>query len=166
MSKDKLNNLVGMKDFSEGDFTKKAKTTKRTDVAKDILQENTGKMPVEKPKTKDEVKKKDLNNLISLDTYTETELLKTTKKTKRTDVAKDILKEDLDSHDDLNDPRFIAWRDERIDLLQSEYDDYLENDDFEEPKPDFEHWAWREWFYRRNRKDYTAERLNFKRYKK
>jgi hypothetical protein len=94
MSKDKkLNNLLGMKDFSEGDFTKKTKTTKRTDVAKDILQENTGKMPVEKPKTKDEVKKKELNNLISLDSYTETELLKDPKKTKRTEVAKDVIQE-------------------------------------------------------------------------
>lgn len=94
MSKDKkLNNLLGMKDFSEGDFTKKTKTTKRTDVAKDILQENTGKVPVEKPKTKDEVKKKDLNNLISLDNYTETEMLKDPKKTKRTDVAKDVIQE-------------------------------------------------------------------------
>ena len=94
MSKDKkLNNLLGMKNFSEGDFTKKTKTTKRTDVAKDILQENTGKVPVEKPKTRDEIKKKDLNNLISLDSYTETELLKDPKKTKRTEVAKDVIQE-------------------------------------------------------------------------
>ena len=97
MSKDKkLNNLLGMKDFSENDFTKKTKTTKRTDVAKDILQENTGKDAfTEKPKTKEEIVKKGLNNLISLDENTEKEVMTDAKKTKRTDVAKDVLQEKM-----------------------------------------------------------------------
>jgi uncharacterized membrane protein len=95
MSKDKkLNNLLGMKDFSETELEQKRKATKRTDVAKDILQENTGKnVFTEKPKTKEEVAKKGLNNLISLDQFSEGEVLKDAKKTKRTDVAKDVLRE-------------------------------------------------------------------------
>jgi hypothetical protein len=95
MSKDKkLNNLLGMKDFSGAELEQKRKSTKRTDVAKDILQENTGKdVFTEKPKTKEEVAKKGLNNLISLDQFSEGEVLKDAKKTKRTDVAKDILQE-------------------------------------------------------------------------
>ena len=37
----KLNNLLGMDQFSEQEFLgKKAKSTKRTEVAKDVLQEN------------------------------------------------------------------------------------------------------------------------------
>jgi len=143
MSKDKkLNNLLGMKDFSEKELVQTRKATKRTDVAKDILQEkkgfilcsecgstvpsskveekgvcpickadgtltpaknpnkkvsenilheDTGKdvFKEEKMKKKDEVEKKGLNNLISLDNFTE----KDAKKTKRTDVAKDVLHE-------------------------------------------------------------------------
>ena len=95
MSKDKkLNNLLGMKDFSEKDLVQSRRATKRTDVAKDILNEETGKVVFsEKPKTKDEVKTKELNNLISLDQFSEDEVIKNIKKTKRTDVAKDVLQE-------------------------------------------------------------------------
>ena len=95
MAKDKLNNLLGMKDFSEKELAQKKKSTKRTDVAKDILQENTGKdvFKEDKIKHKEEVKMKSLNNLISLDQFTEKEVVKNAKKTKRTDVAKDILQE-------------------------------------------------------------------------
>jgi len=92
----KLNNLLGMKQFSEKDFFKNTKATKRTDVAKDILEgkEYTGKDVFgEKPKSKDEIKLNSLNNLISLDEYTEKETMKDAKATKRTSVAKDILQE-------------------------------------------------------------------------
>lgn len=97
MSKDKkLNNLLGMEDYTEKDIMKKSKTTKRTDVAKDIFEkaEVTGKdvFSEDKMKNKQEIVTKSLNNLYSLDQYTE----KTVKKTKRTDVAKDVLQEDCD----------------------------------------------------------------------
>lgn len=98
MSKDKkLNNLLGLEEFTSPDFyNKKSKTTKRTDVAKDVLEsaEYTGKnVFTEKPKTKDEIKLKTLNNLISLDEYTEKEVIKDVKTTKRTGVAKDVIQE-------------------------------------------------------------------------
>ena len=55
-------------------------------VFKDVFKED-------KIKHKEEVKMKSLNNLISLDQFTEKEVVKNAKKTKRTDVAKDILQE-------------------------------------------------------------------------
>lgn len=96
MAKEKLNNLLGMKDFGEKDILKKAKSTKHTEVAKDILTENTGKDAfAEKMKGKTEYNHKNLHNLMSLDAYSEKEVEKDikpeTKKTKRTDVAKDVL---------------------------------------------------------------------------
>lgn len=98
MSKDKkLNNLLGMEDYTEKDIMKKSKTTKRTDVAKDVLEkvEVTGKdvFAEDKMKNKQEIANKKLNNLYSLDEYTEKETIKSAKKTKRTDVAKDVLQE-------------------------------------------------------------------------
>jgi hypothetical protein len=102
MKDKKLNNLLGMEDYSEKDLTKKAKVTKRTEVAKDVLEgkEFTGKDVFgEKSKEKahagiaDHTGLKKLNNLISLDQYTEKQALKDAKKTKRTDVAKDVLQE-------------------------------------------------------------------------
>ena len=97
MAKDKkLNNLLDIKDFSEKELEQKKKSTKRTDVAKDILQEKseTGKdVFTEKPQKVEKMSKKDLNNLISFDDYSEKEVLKDVKKTKRTDVAKDVVQE-------------------------------------------------------------------------
>ena len=54
-----------MKDFSEKELEQKKAPTKRTGVAKDILQENTGKddFKEEKMKKKEEIEKKGLNNL-------------------------------------------------------------------------------------------------------
>jgi hypothetical protein len=94
MSKDtKLNNLLGMEDYSEKDFIKSAKPTKRTDVAKDVLHENTGKdVFTSKPKI-EEIKLKSLNNLISLDDFSKEMPSKNSKSTKRTDVANDVLHE-------------------------------------------------------------------------
>ena len=94
MAKDKLNNLLGMEEYKEKDIFKKSKTTKRTDVAKDILEKNeTGKDVFdEKIKGKEEIKSKELHNLISLDAFGEKALpKKNIKATKRTEVAKDVL---------------------------------------------------------------------------
>jgi len=98
MSKDtKLNNLLGMEQFSEKDFVKKAKQTKRTDVAKDVLQENAyvvGKDVLgDKLKNKEVHAAKGLNNLICLDDFTKEVPKTSTKTTKRTDVAKDVILE-------------------------------------------------------------------------
>lgn len=97
MKDTKLNNLLGMEQYSETEFLKKTKTTKRTDVAKDVLQENAyvlGKDVLgDKFKDKETHAAKGLNNLISLDDFTK-EVPKTSSKgTKRTDVAKDVLLE-------------------------------------------------------------------------
>ena len=127
----KLNNLLGMEQFSEKDFVKKAKTTKRTEVAKDVLQENAyvvgkevfkGNPKVEMPTGKGETVKvvgkevlgdhlknkethaaKGLNNLISLDDFSKS--LPDTKDhpTKRTGTAKDVLQEKVKVKKDYDD---------------------------------------------------------------
>jgi hypothetical protein len=95
----KLNNLLDMKDFSEKDVVKKAKTTKRTDVAKDVLQENAyviGKDVLgDKLKNKEFHAAKGLNNLISLSDYSDkVEKDASAKKhSKRTETGKDIINE-------------------------------------------------------------------------
>ena len=108
MSKDtKLNNLLGMEQFSENDFVKKAKPTKRTDVAKDVLQENAyvvGKDVLsDKLKSKEVHVTKGLNNLICLDDFTKEVPKTSTKSTKRTDVAKDVLLEKRKGRKDCDD---------------------------------------------------------------
>ena len=95
----KLNNLLGIEQYSESDFTKKAKTTKRTEVAKDVLQENAyvvGKNVLGErlPNKEDHIKAgKGLNNLISLSDFTKAVPSTSSKSTKRTSVAKDVLLE-------------------------------------------------------------------------
>ena len=93
----KINNLLDMKEFSEKEFMKDTKTTKRTDVAKDVIKENAyvlGKDVFnEKPKTKEDHVNKQLNNLISLDDFTKSVPSTDSKATKRTEVAKDVIKE-------------------------------------------------------------------------
>lgn len=94
----KLNNLLGMEEMSaEKVLGKKNKTTKRTEVAKDVLQENAyvigkdvlgGKLP-----NKEVHAAKGLNNLISLEDFTKSVPVTSTKPTKRTEVAKDVIKE-------------------------------------------------------------------------
>jgi hypothetical protein len=93
MKDTKLNNLLGMEDYSEKELLKKAKATKRTEVAKDVLMENTGKdvIATEKMKGKEIIVSKELNNLINLDDFTKSVPATDAKKTKRTEVAKDIL---------------------------------------------------------------------------
>lgn len=127
----KLNNLLGMEQFSEADFTKKAKTTKRTEVAKDVLQENAyvvgkevfkGNPKVEMPTGKGETVKvvgkevlgdhlknkethaaKGLNNLISLDDFTKSVPDTKDHPTKRTGTAKDVLQEKVKTRKGYND---------------------------------------------------------------
>ena len=94
----KLNNLLGMEQFSEKEFlNKKAKTTKRTDVAKDVLQEHAyvvGKDVLGGSlKNKEVHAAKGLHNLICLDDFTKSVPSTSSKSTKRTDVAKDVLLE-------------------------------------------------------------------------
>lgn len=92
MKDKKLNNLLSLDTFSEEKVLKKVKPTKRTEVAKDVLMENTGKdVNAEKMKGKDVVAVKDLNNLISFSDFSKNETSTSSKKTKRTDVAKDVL---------------------------------------------------------------------------
>lgn len=96
MKDTKLNNLLDMENFSVEKVTKKAKATKRTEVAKDVLQENAyvvGKDVLkEKPnKKEDHTTSKGLNNLISLDDFTKEAPKTSAKSTKHTSVAKDIL---------------------------------------------------------------------------
>ena len=92
MKDKKLNNLLSLDTFSEEKVLKKVKPTKRTEVAKDVLMENTGKdVNAEKMKGKDVVAVKDLNNLISFSDFSKNEPSTSSKKTKRTDVAKDVL---------------------------------------------------------------------------
>jgi len=98
MKDTKLNNLLGMEQYSEKDFmNKKSKTTKRTEVAKDVLQENAYVLGKDvlggKLKDKEFHAAKGLNNLISLDDFTKEMPKSSAKSTKRTDVAKDVLLE-------------------------------------------------------------------------
>jgi hypothetical protein len=94
----KLNNLLGIEEMSADKVLgKKAKPTKRTEVAKDVLQENAyvlgkdvlgGKLP-----NKEFHAAKGLNNLISLEDFTKSVPNTSAKPTKRTEVAKDVIKE-------------------------------------------------------------------------
>ena len=97
MKDTKLNNLLGMEQYSDAEFMKKTKTTKRTEIAKDVIQENAYVLGKDvlggKLKDKETHAAKGLNNLISLDDFTK-EVPKTSAKgTKRTDVAKDVILE-------------------------------------------------------------------------
>ncbi len=96
----KLNNLLGMEEMSADKVLgKKAKTTKRTEVAKDVLAESAyvlgkdvlgGKLP----NKEDHIKPgKGLNNLISLEDFTKAVPATKDTPTKRTTTAKDVLKE-------------------------------------------------------------------------
>ena len=96
----KLNNLLGMEEMSADKVLgKKAKTTKRTEVAKDVLAESAyvlgkdvlgGKLP----NKEDHIKAgKGLNNLISLEDFTKAVPATKDTPTKRTETAKDVLLE-------------------------------------------------------------------------
>lgn len=95
MNDKKLNNLFSIEDYSDKKFFKKSTPTKRTEVAKDILEsvETTGKNVNERPKSKEEVVFKKFNNIYSINDFTEKDIIKSNKPTKRTEVANDILQE-------------------------------------------------------------------------
>lgn len=110
----KLNNLLGIEEFSCDKVCKKAKPTKHTEVAKDILAESNNEYPKdwskdvnEKPKKKDVISNGKLHNLISLDDFGKSDLPKNDQKhSKRTETGKDIINEkkvrldDIDEEDD------------------------------------------------------------------
>lgn len=86
----KLNNLLCMKDFSLETMFKKSKSTKKTEVAKDILE------------SAEVIINGKLNNLISLDDFSK-EITAAAKKTKRTETGKDVINEkkvDIEEDDD------------------------------------------------------------------
>lgn len=98
MKDTKLNNLLGIEQFSEKDVIKPVKQTKRTEVAKDVLQENAyvvGKdvLKDKLPNKEDHTTSKGLNNLISLDDFTKNVPSTKDHVTKRTSTAKDVLLE-------------------------------------------------------------------------
>lgn len=116
----KLNNLLGMENYSEQEMNKKSKPTKRTEVAKDVLQENAyvlgkdvlgGKLPNKENHTK---AGKGLNNLISLDDFTKAVPTTSSKATKRTETGKDVLQEKVktkkvtDCDDDDDDSEYCV----------------------------------------------------------
>ena len=112
MKDNKLNNLLDMKSFSEKEVFKASKQTKRTEVGKDVLLENTGKdIFKEKAKSKEEHAFNKLNNLVCLDDFSADKYTKKSKPSKRTEVGKDILQEkksekkskDDDCDDDCDD---------------------------------------------------------------
>lgn len=102
----KLNNLLGMEQYTEKDLIKPVKQTKRTEVAKDVLQENAyvlGKNVLGErlPNKEDHIKAgKGLNNLISLDDFTKAVPSTSSKSTKRTETGKDVLLEKKKSKKD------------------------------------------------------------------
>jgi len=110
MKDSKLNNLLSIDNFSEKEVFKNAKATKRTEVAKDILErkEESGENVSEKSKTKEEHSYGKLNNLCDLENFTEKDFFKSYGPTKRTDVAKDILKEfkNIKADDDEDDDKY------------------------------------------------------------
>jgi hypothetical protein len=88
----KLNNLLGIDTFSLEKMNKPAKSTKRTDVAKDVLESVKDKEEVKE--TKEVVISGKYNNLISLDDFCAKDLPKNDKKhSKRTETGKDIINE-------------------------------------------------------------------------
>lgn len=110
----KLNNLLGIEEFSCDKVCQKAKPTKHTEVAKDILAESSNEYPKdwskdvnEKPKKKDVISNGKLHNLISLDDFGKSDLPKNDQKhSKRTETGKDIINEkkvrldEIDEDDD------------------------------------------------------------------
>lgn len=87
----KLNNLLGINTFSLEKMNKPSKSTKRTDVAKDVLESAKNKDVKE---TKQIIISGKYNNLISLDDFCAKDLPKNDKKhSKRTETGKDIINE-------------------------------------------------------------------------
>lgn len=138
--KNDLKNLISLDDFQKNWKPEEAKKTKRTEVAKDVLEKK-----VEQPTEKVEectgvIATKDVNNLISFTEFSKKDNTKA-KATKRTEVAKDVLKEGFYDTDELEtedeaekDEKEIDWEDKDMNPLYFEEYDKLpeEEDEFEE----------------------------------
>ena len=93
----KLNNLLDFEDFGKTFEPEKQKKTKRTEVGLDIVKEEKKEPGIEVDDLKGGIDKK-LNNLLDFDDFAKTFNPEEQKKTKRTDVGLDIVKEDQDTH--------------------------------------------------------------------
>lgn len=87
----KLNNLLGFEDFHKSWNPEEQKKTKRTEVGLDIVKEKND-VAIEVSDLKKGIDKK-LNNLIDFDDFDKTFNAEKQKKTKRTEVGLDIIKE-------------------------------------------------------------------------
>lgn len=88
----KLNNLLDFEDFEKTFKPEEQKKTKRTEVGLDVVKE-TNEPGIEVSDLKKGIDKK-LNNLLGFDDFEKTWKPEDQKKTKRTDVGLDIVKED------------------------------------------------------------------------
>lgn len=106
VNNNKMSNLIGFEDYTDKKLAKEdAKKTKRTEVGKDVIKEgNYSGKEVFKEKDKGETKpkgeevdyvnKNKMSNLVSFKDYSDKNLSQyDAKKTKRTDVAKDVIRE-------------------------------------------------------------------------
>ena len=88
----KLNNLLDFEDFEKTFKPEEQKKTKRTEVGLDVVKE-TNEPGIDVSDLKKGIDKK-LNNLLGFDDFEKTWKPEDQKKTKRTDVGLDIVKED------------------------------------------------------------------------
>lgn len=94
----KLNNLMSFDDFEKTFKPEEQKKTKRTEVGLDVVKEEKKNEPgIEVDDLKKGIDKK-LNNLLGFDDFEKTFKPEEQKKTKRTEVGLDIVKEDQDTH--------------------------------------------------------------------
>jgi len=89
----KLNNLLDFEDFDKTFKPEEQKKTKRTDVGLDVVKETKNEPGIEVSDLKKGIDKK-LNNLLDFEDFDKTFKPEEQKKTKRTDVGLDIVKED------------------------------------------------------------------------
>lgn len=92
----KLNNLLDFSDFEKSWKPEEQKKTKRTETGLDIVKEEKKEPGLEVDDLKGKIDKK-LNNLLTFDDFEKTFKPEEQKKTKRTDVGLDVVKEDLDT---------------------------------------------------------------------
>jgi len=93
----KLNNLICFDDFEKTSKPEEQKKTKRTEVGLDVVKETKNEPGIEASDLKGGIDKK-LNNLLGFDDFEKTFKPEEQKKTKRTEVGLDIVKEDQDTH--------------------------------------------------------------------
>lgn len=93
----KLNNLLTFSDFDKSWKAEEPKKTKRTEVALDVVKETKNEPGIEVSDLKGGIDKK-LNNLIEFDDFEKTFKPEEQKKTKRTEVGLDIVKENIEGN--------------------------------------------------------------------